>query len=358
MGEPTRLTSPDRVVFEGASYTKRDVVEYYRRRAAGEVGLIITEGTTVNHKAASSDTGIPNFHSDDALAGWARVVEALHAEGGRIAPQLWHVGPLWGANARFDKPARDQLMAMHPMRPSGRWGTPGVTNYSERSVARWSPEVPPMTDGDISDVIDGFARSARLAMEAGFDGVELHGANGYLIQQFLAPNANERSDRYGGRIGNRIRFALEVASAVSEAIGPGRTGIRISPGSTLGGIDEGPEGPALYRHLVPALAELGLAYLHVAHGGNEELLGEIRRLWPNALLVARPNRPLEKAAADVEAGLADMAPVGRWALANPDFVDRFRYAAPLNEPDPATFYGGGATGYTDYPTLGRSVAAA
>jgi N-ethylmaleimide reductase len=138
---------------------------------------------------------------------------------------------------------------------------------------------------------------------------------------------------------------------VAEAIGPERTGIRLSPGSTFGGIDEGPDGASLYQYLVPALAELDLAYLHVAHGGDEDLIAEIRRLWPNALLVTRDNRPLAKAAADVEAGLADVAAVARWALANPDFVNRYRLGVPLNEPDPTTFYGGDARGYTDYPTL-------
>lgn len=318
--------------------------EYYGQRAA--FGLLISEGTQ------PSDDGqgylnTPGLYTGDHVAGWRRVVDRVHAGGGHLFVQLMHVGRMSHPD---NTPHHRQPVAPSAILPNEKMFTAG----GMRDI----PEPRALTVGEIAVTVEDFAHAARQAVAAGADGIEIHAANGYLIQQFLAPNANERSDRYGGRIGNRIRFALEVASAVSEAIGPGRTGIRISPGSMLGGIDEGPEGPALYRQLVPALAELGLVYLHVAHGGNEDLLGEIRRLWPNALLVARPNRPLEKAAADVEAGLADMAPVGRWALANPDFVDRFRYAAPLNEPDPATFYGGGATGYTDYPTLGRSVAAA
>lgn len=136
-----------------------------------------------------------------------------------------------------------------------------------------------------------------------------------------------------------------------DEIGPDRTGIRISPGATLGGIDEGAEGPDLYRHLVAELATLDLAYLHVAQGSHDALLADIRKLWPNALLVNRGNRPREAAGADVEAGLADVAPVARWALANPDFIERFASGAPFNDADPKTFYGGGAEGYVDYPTL-------
>lgn len=153
-----------------------------------------------------------------------------------------------------------------------------------------------------------------------------------------------------------MRFALEVAAAVAERIGPERTGIRLSPGSQLGGIDEGPEGPSLYRQLIAALAEFDLAYLHLLHLGNEDLLRDIRGLWPHALLVNRANRPLEALGADIESGLADIAPVGRWALANPDFVERIRRGAPLNELDPTTLYNsGGALGHTDYPTLDEPI---
>src|SRR5690606_32833439 len=171
---------------------------------------------------------------------------------------------------------------------------------------------------------------------------------GYLVQQFLAPNTNRRKDEYGGSIANRARFALETAAAVADAIGADRTGIRLSPASRFNAIDEGPEYGSLYRYLVRELARLDLAYVHIVHGGDEALLEDVRRLWPNALLVNRGNRPLAEAARDVEAGLADVATVGRWALANPDFVERYRLGAPLNEPDPATFYGGGARGYVDY----------
>lgn len=204
---------------------------------------------------------------------------------------------------------------------------------------------------EIQATVRDYRHAAARAIEAGADGVEIHGANGYLVQQFLSPNANHRDDAYGGSIANRMRFALEVVDAVAAEIGADRTGIRLSPGSALGGIVEGPHHAELYRSLVAALAERKLAYLHIAHNGNDALLKELRALWPGVLMVNRVNRPLERLAQDIENGLADIAPVGRWALANPDFVQRLRTGQPLNEPDPVTFYGGGAKGYTDYPRL-------
>lgn len=311
--------------------------EYYAQRAS--FGLLITGG------AQPSDDGqgylnTPGIYADAHVAGWRRVAHAVHAEGGYLFIQLMHVGRMSHPD---NTPHHRQPVAPSAIAPNQKMLTAaGLLDIPEPRV---------LSTGEIETTVRDFTHAARQAVAAGADGVEIHGANGYLIQQFFAPNANVRKDRYGGSIENRVRFALEVARAVSDAIGPERTGIRISPGSTLGGVDEGPEGPALYRYLVPALAELRLAYLHVAHGGDDALLGDIRRLWPNALLVARANRPLESAAADVEAGLADVVVVGRWALANPDFVGRYRSGAPLNEPDPATFYGGGASGYTDYPIL-------
>lgn len=167
----------------------------------------------------------------------------------------------------------------------------------------------------------------------------------------MALNANYRTDAYGGAIDDRVRFELEVTAAVVDRVGPARTGIRLSPGGRLGGIDEGSEGPDLYRRLVAGLADFNLAYLHLVQTGDEDLLHDIRRLWPNSLLANRANRPLEALGADIEAGLADLAPVGRWALANPDFVARVHSGAPLNELDPSTLYGGGTAGYTGYPTL-------
>ncbi|KAI7254104.1 hypothetical protein KC345_g11297 [Hortaea werneckii] len=195
------------------------------------------------------------------------------------------------------------------------------------------------------------APPAAAAIEAGADGVEIHGANGYLINQFIGENSNIRTDEYGGSIENRARFAIEVTKAIVEEIGAERTGFRISPGTPLGGIQDGEQGPDLYRYLTQELAKLNLAYLHVMHLGNEELLQDIRSLWTNPLLVNRAGRALEDLSTDLDKGLADIVPVGVWSLANPDFVERLKAGAPLNEADPATFFGIGSKGYTDYPTL-------
>jgi N-ethylmaleimide reductase len=203
---------------------------------------------------------------------------------------------------------------------------------------------------EVAATVDDFRRAAAAAIAAGADGVEIHGANGYLVHQFLATNTNQRTDRYGGSLDNRIRFAVEVATAVAEEIGAGRTGLRISPGNPFNDIAES-DTHELYPALVRALAPLDLAYLHIGHGGDDELLRTFRKLWPNTLVLNRAGTDIATRAKDIEDGLADVVTVGTMALANPDLVERIRAGAPLNTPDPATFYGGDATGYTDYPTL-------
>jgi 2,4-dienoyl-CoA reductase-like NADH-dependent reductase (Old Yellow Enzyme family) len=202
-------------------------------------------------------------------------------------------------------------------------------------------------------VIAEFRHAAASAISAGADGVEIHGANGYLLHQFLSPNANHRTDAYGGSVENRSRFVIELARAVAEEIGADRVGIRLSPAMPLGGIDEGDTESvrAQYRHLVGELAGLNLAYLHLHHVGDDELLRSLRDVWPTALLVLRYGRTREQIADEIEAGLADIAPLGRFALSNPDVVQRLRTGAELNEVDPGTLYGGGAAGYTDYPEM-------
>ena len=206
---------------------------------------------------------------------------------------------------------------------------------------------------DIGAVIAEFGHAAASAIDAGADGVEIHGANGYLLHQFLSPNANHRTDHYGGSVENRSRFVIEVATALAEEIGADRVGIRLSPAMPLGGIEEGDTDSvrAQYRHLVGELATLNLAYLHIHHIGDDQLLRSFRDVWPTALLVVRYGRTREQIADDINTGLADIAPLGRFALANPDIVERLRIDAPLNEVDQTTLYGGDAAGYTDYPAL-------
>lgn len=315
--------------------------EYYAQRAG--FGLLISEGTQPSADGQGYVT-TPGMYTDAHVAGWRRVASAVHTQGGYLFIQLMHVG-------RMSHPDNTPHHRQ-PVAPSAI--APGVEMFTAHGP-KDAPAPRALSMDEVRATVRDFAHAAERAVEAGADGVEIHGANGYLIQQFLAANANHRDDAYGGDIDKRVRFALEVAAAVAERIGPERTGIRLSPGSRLGGIDEGAEGPDLYRHLVAGLAEFDLAYLHLSHAGDDDLLRDIRRLWPNALLVNRGNRPLEALGDDIEAGLADVAPVARWALANPDFIERVRHDAPLNELDPATLYGGGAAGYTDYPTLDESV---
>lgn len=208
-----------------------------------------------------------------------------------------------------------------------------------------------LTEEEIKGIINEFRLAARSAIEAGADGVEIHGANGYLIQQFLSENANHRQDAYGGSIENRSRFAIEVAKAVVDEIGAERTGVRFSPGGTLNGIEEGETNIVLYRYLISELDKLNLTYLHVMHFGDEPLAREIRELWSRALLINRPGRPLEHLGVDLDSGVADAVTIGTWLISNPDMVERLKAGAPLNEPDLSTMYAGDAKGYTDYPSI-------
>jgi NADPH2 dehydrogenase len=235
-----------------------------------------------------------------------------------------------------------------PVAPSAI--APGAPMFTAKGMLP-IPEPRALTTDEIRQTVADFRLAARRAIEAGADGVEIHGANAYLVHQFFAPSANTRSDQYGGSIENRARFAIEVAAAIAEEIGADRTGIRFSPGAKMGGIDEGPQGPDLYRYLVAELGKLGLAYVHVLHQGDESLLADIRRLWNGTLIVNRPGRAREQIGADVTAGLADLEAYGQMVLANPDFVARLKTHAPMNDADRNTFYGGNAQGYTDYPAL-------
>ncbi|MDP9984753.1 2,4-dienoyl-CoA reductase-like NADH-dependent reductase (Old Yellow Enzyme family) [Pseudarthrobacter oxydans] len=311
--------------------------DYYAQRAS--LGLLISEGVQ------PSDDGqgylsTPGIYRQEHISGWAAVADAVHAEGGRLVLQLMHVG-------RTSHPDNTPHHRQ-PLAPSAI--APGIDMFTASGMQP-APVPRAMTIDDIAQTIADFRHAAASAIQAGADGVEIHAANGYLLHQFLSPNANTRTDDHGGSVENRSRFAIDVATAVAEEIGAERVGIRVSPGLAIGGIDEGDGTRDQYRHLVGALAPLGLAYLHTFQLFDEELLRELRALWPGALLVLRAGRTPETLAQDIDAGIADVVPLGRWALANPDVVTRLRTGASLNDADPATFYGGGAAGYTDYPRL-------
>ncbi|MCZ8534893.1 alkene reductase [Psychrobacillus psychrodurans] len=311
--------------------------EYYGQRAS--VGLIISEGTQPSEDGQGY-TNTPGIYTESHMKGWKKVTSKVHNEGGRIFVQLMHVGRVSHPD---NTPHHRQAVAPSTIAPN-----------TEIFTAQGMKEIPTpraLSEGEIKDVINEFRLAARAAVEAGADGVEIHGANGYIIQQFLSENANQRQDAYGGTIENRSRFAIEVAKAVVDEIGPERTGIRLSPQGTLNGIEEGESSSEMYRYLISELDKLNLAYLHIMHFGNESLLQDIRQLWSQALLVNRAGRTLDQLTVDLDNELADVITVGTWMIANPDFVKRLKLDAPLNTPDRNTIYAGGAEGYTDYPFL-------
>src|ERR1700754_2682602 len=245
--------------------------DYYAQRAS--VGLIVTEGTQ------PSDDGqgylaTPGIYTPAHIAGWKSVTKAVHDKGSRIFIQVMHAGRMSHPD---NTPHHRQPVAPSAIAPGAQMFT--ATGMKDIPVPR------ALTADEVRQTVADFRLAARAAIEAGADGVEIHGANSYLVQQFIAPSANTRSDEYGGSIANRARFAIEVATAIAEEIGADRTAIRLSPGITMWGIDEGAEGAALYRYLVAELDKLGLAYLHIVHNGDEQMLGDIRARWKRSLIL-------------------------------------------------------------------------
>ncbi|WP_433241076.1 alkene reductase [Actinomadura nitritigenes] len=316
--------------------------EYYAQRAGA--GLIITEGTQPSVRGQGY-TWTPGLHSDEQVEAWRAVTDAVHAEGGVIFAQLMHAGRV-GHPSLY--PDGGLPVAPSPIATGERmWSPEGMLDH---------PEPREMTLDDIAEAVADFAAAARNAVAAGFDGVELHGANGYLIQQFLADGSNKRTDAYGGTIENRIRFGVEVAQAVADAIGPERVGFRVSPGGIANGITES-DPDELYAALVEALAPLGLAYLHIMELGDRERTRRIRAAWPGTLIL-NPHPTPESFPANPETGVealregvADAIAFAELWLANPDLPARIKGGGPYNEADRATFYGGDHRGYTDYPVL-------
>jgi 2,4-dienoyl-CoA reductase-like NADH-dependent reductase (Old Yellow Enzyme family) len=340
-----RYTLPNRLVMAPMTRSRAQfdgtpgelAAEYYAQRAS--VGLIVTEGTQPSDDGQGYLT-TPGIYTDAHVAGWRPVASAVHARGGHLFIQLMHAGRMSHPD---NTPHHRPGVAPSAIAP----GTGMFTASGMQDI----PAPRALSTDEVRQTVQDFRYAARRAIEAGADGVEIHGANGYLIQQFFAPNANTRTDEYGGAIENRARFAIEVAAAIADEVGADRTAIRLSPGTTLWGIDEGAQGPDLYRYLVAELDKLGLAYLHVMHQGDEPLLADMRKLWKGTLILNRPGRPREAIGADVGQGLADLEAYGQMVLANPDFVARLERNAALNTADRSAFFGGSAQGYTDYPSL-------
>jgi N-ethylmaleimide reductase len=323
------------------------MAEYYAQRADPQRGaaLIITEASQIA-PGAQGYLDTPGIHSAEQVAAWRQVTDAVHARGGLIAIQLWHVG-------------RISHVSLLPagQAPVSASAVPAHAKTFTRDG--FVPCSPPraLTLDEIPGVVAQYGRAAALAREAGFDAVEIHGANGYLIDQFLRDSTNRRDDAYGGPIEHRARFLLEVVDAVTAAIGPGRTGLRLSPVSPVNdaALDSDPQ--ALYAHLMAQLAPKHLAWIHVVEGqtgGARDAApfdyAAMRAPFAGAWMV---NNGYTRAMAltAVSAGAADLVAFGRDFIANPDLTQRLRADAPLNAADRKTFYGGGAAGYTDYPAL-------
>ncbi|HRC39289.1 MAG TPA: alkene reductase [Rubrivivax sp.] len=321
--------------------------EYYAQRAdpATGAGLLITEATQVCPEGQGYlDT--PGIHSAEQVAGWRRITDAVHARGGRIVVQLWHVGRI----SHVSLQPGGQAPVSSTARPAG------TKTYIAGGFATCSPPRALATE-EIPGVVEQYRRAALNALEAGFDGVEVHGANGYLIDQFLRDSINDRSDAYGGAIENRIRFLREVMQAVTGAIGGGRTGLRLSPVTPSNDAAPDSDPQALHEQVHRMLAPLKLAYLHVVEGqtgGARDFApfdyAALRRQFNGAWMVNNGYSRVMALQA-VASGAADLVAFGKAFIANPDLGRRLREDAPLNAPDVATFYGGGAAGYTDYPTL-------
>ena len=320
------------------------MAEYYAQRASA--GLIVTEGTSPSPDGLGY-ARIPGLFDARHVAGWKLVTDAVHAAGGRIVVQLMHTGRV-GHLANL--PAGAQVLG-----PTAE-ALPGQMYTDSQGM---QPHTPPraMTEADIARAVDEFAQSARLAVEAGFDGVELHAANGYLIEQFLNPNVNTRTDRYGGTIAGRNRFALEVARAAAAAIGGDKVGIRLSPYGVFNGTGPFADVEAQYLALVTELSTLGLLYLHVldhsamgAPAVPAAIKTTLRRAF-NGPFIAAGGFDAASAEQVLARSEADLVAFGRPFLANPDLVARMKAAAPMNDVDMDTFYTPGAKGYTDYPAL-------
>ncbi len=315
---------------------------YYRQRASA--GLIVTEATQVSAMGKGYlDT--PGIHDERHVAAWARIVEAVHAGGGRILCQLWHVGRISHTSLLPDGQA--------PVAPSAiraNAQTYGADGFVDCSAPR------ALETDEIPGIIEEYRQAARNAVAAGFDGVEVHSANGYLLDQFLHAHTNTRADGYGGSPEARARLTLEVTRAVAGIVGPGRTGVRLSPTGTFS--DMVPDEEDSFAAVIDGLDRLGLAYLHVVEkfpgidgtAADAAMLERLRDRW-SGVYIANGDFDAARAADWVHRGRAHAVAFGRIFLANPDLPERFRVGAPLNEPDQATFYGGDHRGYIDYPFL-------
>jgi N-ethylmaleimide reductase len=325
-------------------------VEYYRQRASA--GLIITEATQITPMGQGYlDT--PGIYSAEQVSAWRRVTDAVHDNGGRIFVQLWHVGRISHSSLL---PGQASPVSSTDRRPNAMTFT--ADGFVEVSAPR------ALRDDEIPGLIEDYSRAARLAIDAGFDGVEVHAANNYLLEQFLRDSVNDRSGPYGGNIPHRARLVVEIMQSISNAIGSGRVGIRLSPMTTFNDTPRDSDPQALYGFLAEQLGPLKLAYLHIVEGetGGAREPEDAERPFDydgmrecyGGVWMVNNGYGREEAERVIADGKADLVAFGRPFISNPDLVRRLREGAPLNPLNEDTLYGGGAEGYTDYPTLDAS----
>lgn len=324
------------------------MAEYYAQRASA--GLIISEGTWIS-PLGKGYAWTPGIHTPAQVAGWRKVTDAVHAAGGRIFAQLWHVGRLSHTSLLGGQsPVSSSALQAEGVNVfvAERDGRPGFVQASRPRA---------LTLAEIREVIEQFRQAARNAIEVGFDGVELHAANGYLVNQFIDSNANDRNDEYGGSLEKRLRFLGEVTRALAEGVGgAGRVGIRLAPLTTLNGCEDA-DPQTTYTAAAKLLGEIGVGYLHIAEADWDDapdmpvaFKRQLRTVFPGVLIYAG-KYTAERARRALAEGWADLIAFGRPFVANPDLPDRLRVGAPLNEHNRETLFGGGEKGLTDYPSM-------
>lgn len=320
------------------------MAQYYSERAS--VGLIITEGTSPSPNGLGYPR-IPGIYSQAQIDGWKLVTEAVHAKGGKIFLQLMHCGRIAHP---LNLPSGARVVAPSSVAAAGEM-------YTDAQGPQPHPVPQEMSEADVKTAIAEYAQAAKNAMTAGFDGIELHGANGYLLEQFLRPNSNQRTDRYGGSIENRARFVLETVDATINAIGKDKVGIRLSPYGVFNDMPLYPEIERDYMHLAGQLDARGLLYIHLVDHSSmgapivpDSIKSMFRTVFSGALVLSGGYDRL-RAESDLAAEKGDLIAFGRPVLANPDLVTRWKTGAALNDPDTTTFYTPGPKGYIDYPSL-------
>jgi N-ethylmaleimide reductase len=321
------------------------MAQYYGQRAAS-VGLVITEGTSPSPNGLGY-ARIPGLFSAEQVEGWKLVTKAVHAQGAKVFAQLMHSGRIAHP---LNLPKGTHVLAPAAVAAAGEM-------WTDAEQMKPLPVPQAMTAADLDFTLDKFVHAAKNAVAAGFDGIELHSANGYLLEQFLRPNSNRRTDGYGGSIEGRARFVLEVADATIKAIGKDKVGIRISPFGVMNDMPLYPEMESDYTYLAKQLNERGLLYIHLVDHSSQgaptipQSMRDTLRAQSNCALILSGGYDLKRAQSDLAAGKADLIAVGKPILANPDLKKRWEIGAALNPPDMSTFYTPGPKGYTDYPAL-------